>query len=134
MTTPATEIGTVRALLAALEERGHNVPSRHVADPSAAGRDAELSDAQLAARDLAWLAGCEAVVAEVSTPSHGVGIEIMAASAAALPILALARRGARVSRLLAGLPGLRLVRYESTEEALAHLADYLAFLSPSPQV
>jgi len=129
MTTPAAEMATVQALLAALENAGHCVPSRHVADPAAVSRDAELSDAQLAGRDLSWLAGCNAVIAEVSTPSHGVGVEVMAASAAGIPILALARRGARVSRLLAGLPGVRLAPYDSVEQAAAQAIQFLASMS-----
>ncbi len=130
MTTPATEIATVQAVLAAVEARGHCVPSRHVAEAGAMGRDADLSDAQLAARDLAWLGACDAVIAEVSTPSHGVGVEVQAASAAALPILALTRRGLRVSRLLAGLPGVRLAPYDGIEHAVAQVIDFLVSISP----
>lgn len=129
MTTPAAEIAVVRHLLAALEGEGHVVPSRHVADAAAAmTRDAQLSDAQLAARDLAWLAECDALIAEVSTPSHGVGIEVMAASAAGIPVLALARQGVKLSRLLSGLPGVRAALYRTTEQALAEVADFLSRL------
>jgi len=130
MTSPAAEIAVVRHLLAALEGEGHVVPSRHVADAAAAmTRDAQLSDAQLAARDLAWLAECDAVIAEVSTPSHGVGVEVMAASAAGIPVLALARHGVGVSRLLKGLPGVRAVAYRTIEQALAEVADFLSRLA-----
>jgi len=129
MTTPAAEIATVQAVLAALELGGHLVPSRHVAHPGAMGQDAELSAAQLAARDLALMASCDAVIAEVSTPSHGVGVEAMAASAAGLPVLALARRGVRVSRLLAGLPGVRLAFYDDPQHAVAHAAAFLTSIS-----
>ncbi len=126
MTTPAAEIAVIRDLLAALEGEGHLVPSRHVADAAAAmTRDAQLSDAQLAARDLAWLADCDALIAEVSTPSHGVGVEVMAASAAGIPVLALARHGVRVSRLLGGLPGVRTATYRDGEQALAEVAEFL---------
>lgn len=128
MTTPAAEIATVQALLAALENAGHRVPSRHVASPGATGQDADLSDAQLAARDLAWLASCDAVVAEVSTPSHGVGAEVMAAAAAGLPVLALARRGVRVSRLLAGLPGVQLASYSDRHQAVTLAIRFLSTL------
>lgn len=130
MTTPAAQIVAVQAVLAAIEEQGHSVPSRHVAEPGAMTRDAELSDAQLAARDLAWLTGCDTVIAEVSTPSHGVGVEVMAASAAGLPILALARRGVRVSRLLAGLRGVRLVSYDTIDHAVASVTEFLTTVSP----
>lgn len=129
MTTPTAEIATVQAVLAAVEARGHCVPSRHVAEAGAMGRDAELSDARIAARDLAWLASCEAVIAEVSTPSHGVGVELHAASVAALPILALARRGLRVSRLLAGLPRVQLAPYDDVEHAVVLVIEFLGLVS-----
>lgn len=128
MTTPAAEIATVQALLAAFEDQGHQVPSRHVASPDAMRRDANLSDAQLAARDLAWLASCDAVIAEVSTPSHGVGAEILAAAAARLPVLALARRGVPVSRLLSGLPGVQLASYSDSQQAVTLATQFLETL------
>lgn len=129
MTTPADEIAVVRRILAALEGQGHEVPSRHVADAAAAmAQDAQLSDAQLATRDLAWLAQCDALVAELTTPSHGVGIEVMAASAAGVPVLGLVRHGVNVSRLLRGLPRVRITTYQTTEQALAEVADFLGRL------
>jgi hypothetical protein len=125
MTSPDRDLGTIRRLLAAVEERGHHVPSRHVADPGGKQADRAFSDEELARRDLAWVAASDALVAEVSTPSHGVGIEVMAALARAIPVLLLRRAGAPVSRLLLGLPGVVAATYADVDEGCAAVGSFL---------
>jgi nucleoside 2-deoxyribosyltransferase len=73
---------------------------------------------QVYRRDLEWIEECDALVAEVSTPSHGVGYEIAYALERAKPVLCCARRGARVSKMLTGndSPGLRLIVYDGQDE------------------
>ena len=90
--------------------------------------DSALSNAQLAARDIAWLVGCDALVAEVSTPSHGVGIEVALASARKVPVLLVYRTGRRVSRLLLGLDGVRSVGCESEADYTAAVDAFLTDL------
>jgi nucleoside 2-deoxyribosyltransferase len=53
-----------------------------------AGAD-DWSDEFIYARDMAWLAEADAVVAEVTIPSHGVGYEIARAEALGKPVLCL---------------------------------------------
>lgn len=125
MTNPDRDLATVRRFLAAIEAHGHTVPTRHVADPGGKAADRALTDAELARRDLAWLAASDALVAEVSAPSHGVGVEVMAALARALPVLLLRREGAAVSRLLLGLPGVAAVAYRDADEGCAAIAAFL---------
>lgn len=126
MTSADRDLPAIAALVAHLERCGHEVPTRHVADPGGRELDAALSDAELARRDLDWLAGCDALVAEVSTPSHGVGIEVMVAVQRLLPVLLLYRRGSRVSRLLLGLPFARAAMYDGSAEAAAAIDAFLA--------
>lgn len=129
MTNPDRDLAIVQALLAFLEAAGHTVPTRHVADPNGRAADEVLSDRQLARRDLEWLAASDAVIAEVTTPSHGVGVEVTAAAAAGTPVLLLFRQGARVSRLLRGLEGVESRTYASTEAALDSARSFLAALA-----
>ena len=126
MTSADRDLPAIAALVAHLERCGHEVPTRHVADPGGRELDAALSDAELARRDLDWLAGCDALVAEVSTPSHGVGIEVMAAVQRLLPVLLLHRRGCKVSRLLLGLPFARSSSYQDPDDATAAIDAFLA--------
>lgn len=125
MTNPERDTSVVEEVLRALSEAGHEVLTPHVigeVEDPCAGR---LSDAQLAQRDLSWLQQADCLVAEVSTPSHGVGIEVMAALNAGKPVFAIAREKARVSRLLSGLPGLTLARYSSPAQAVALVSAFL---------
>jgi len=126
MTSPERDLPAIAGLVAHLERSGHQVPTRHVADPNGRELDSALSDEQLAGRDLDWLASSDALVAEVTTPSHGVGIEVMAAVQRLLPALLLYRRGHRVSRLLLGLPFVRAAAYDEVAEAAAAIDAFLA--------
>lgn len=126
MTNTTRDIGDIQRLVELAQAHGHEVPTRQVADPSGREPESEISDAELARRDLAWLASCDALAAEVSTPSHGVGIEVATAIARGLPVLLLHRAGARVSRLLLGLPGASVAAYASPADAAAALSVFLA--------
>jgi nucleoside 2-deoxyribosyltransferase len=44
-------------------------------------------------RDIAWVEACDVMIAEVSTPSHGVGYEIAYAIGLGRPVLCLYRQG-----------------------------------------
>jgi hypothetical protein len=111
MTHTGRDLDAIRMLFECLEADGHAVPSRHVADPLGRNVEREVTDVEVARRDLSWVAGCDALVAEVSTPSHGVGVEVAAAVAADKPVLLAYRRGTPVSRLLLGLPGVEAFAY-----------------------
>jgi hypothetical protein len=126
MTNPARDLPTLAAIVKHLEAAGHAVPTRHVADPRGRELDAGLTDQELAQRDLGWLAGSDAFVAEVSAPSHGVGIEAMAAAQRLLPMLLLHRRGCTVSRLLLGLPFVTVASYGDVAEACSRIDGFLA--------
>ena len=77
-----------------------------------------LSDGDIYARDMAWMAEVDVVVAEVTTPSHGVGYEIGQAEAMGKPVLCIHRHiaGRRLSAMLAGNSALQCETYESAEE------------------
>lgn len=125
MTHPKRDTTVVKAVLRALSEAGHEVLTPHVVGEVEERCGDALSDAELTRRDLGWLEQADCLVAEVSTPSHGVGIEVMVALSAGKPVLAIAHAEARVSRLLSGLPGLTLARYSSHNQAVALVGAFL---------
>jgi nucleoside 2-deoxyribosyltransferase len=125
MTKPDNDLGVIAGLLACLEAEGHVVPTRHVARPHAREADACASDRALAERDLAWLRASDALVAEVTAPSHGVGIEVATAAQIALPTLVLFREGRPVSRLLTGLDGIESASYRDLDGACRTLRSFL---------
>jgi nucleoside 2-deoxyribosyltransferase len=126
MTHAGRDLAAIQALLECLESEGHEVPTRHVSDPRGREVEGEISDTELARRDLGWVAGCDALVAEVSTPSHGVGVEVAAALAGGKPVLLAYRRGTVVSRLLLGLPEVEVLTYANTSEACEGVRAFLA--------
>lgn len=55
---------------------GHTVPTAHLADADILEAEQAISPEQVFLRDCRWVFECDALVAEVSTPSHGVGYEV----------------------------------------------------------
>jgi nucleoside 2-deoxyribosyltransferase len=88
----------------------------------------DLSDGDIYARDMAWLAQADAVVAEVTAPSHGVGYEIGQAEAIGKRVLCLHRQDSerRLSAMLAGNPKLQCEAYENLEEIERILRRFLS--------
>lgn len=118
----------VAALVDRMEALGHRVLTAHLADAFAMAADGGLAPEAVYERDTAWLRASEAVVAEVSTPSHGVGFEIAYALERGKPVLCLACEGVRVSKMLTGIrqEGVAFRTYGAVDEALAHLETFLA--------
>jgi nucleoside 2-deoxyribosyltransferase len=116
----------VRALLAA----GHEVPT---AANAALGVHPEAGHApvDVYTRDTVWIDASDALIAEVSTPSHGVGYEISYALERAKPVLCLHRAEVAVSKMLSGntMPGIRLKSYKDTAEAIEASNLFLARLA-----
>ncbi len=118
----------VAALVARLEVLGHRVLTAHLAHPEAMTLDSDLDAEAVFARDVAWLRAADAVIAEVTTPSHGVGFEIGLALQLGKPVLCCHRAGTRVSKMLGGHPDLRgrLAIYEGPDELKAAAEAFLA--------
>ncbi len=114
---------TYAALVEFLQRAGCQVLTAHVAAPDVLEREqaAGGSPEDIFRRDMHWLAACDLVVAEVSVPSLGVGVEIATAQHLGKPVLCLCRQDVSLSAMVAGNPYLRLVRYRDTEEAVRAL-------------
>ena len=86
-----------------------------------------LPDEEIFRRDMAWLEEANVVVAEVTTPSLGVGFEIGRAELLEKPVLCLHRQkeGRRLSAMIAGNPNLRVEDYERVDQAVDLIADFL---------
>lgn len=73
-------------LIAHLKER-HSVLTEHIGAPSAFPTVEEgMTDREIWAQDMAWLRDCDAVIAECSTPSLGVGYELATARSLGKPV------------------------------------------------
>ena len=114
-------------IVAALLADGHEVPTAHLADPGVKQLEAIASPSQVYERDVAWIRACEALVAEVSTPSHGVGYEVAFALSLGKPVLCLFQEKQPVSKMITGNshPNLRVRAYQSASEAVAEIRAFL---------
>jgi len=96
------------------------VLTEHVGEPNLAraGED-QMPDRRTHNRDMNWLRSSQVMVAEVTTPSLGVGYEIGRAIEKAKPVFCLfrPRKGKRLSAMIAGSPHVTLCNYRTIEEA-----------------
>jgi 2'-deoxynucleoside 5'-phosphate N-hydrolase len=115
-------------LVEALHADGHEVPTALLAGSEVMALEGIVEADEIYTRDTAWIKGCDLLLAEVSTPSHGVGYEIGYALSLDKPVLCLHRQGVKVSKMILGNPHRRLTvrTYHSTDEAVRLLREYLA--------
>ena len=120
-----------RAIVNHLHASGHEVPTSHLARPEVMELEKIIDPAEVYQRDIAWLQACDGVIAEVSTPSHGVGYEIAYALSLGKPVLCCHHRGTPVSKMLTGndTPGIMVRSYENEADVLATVDVFLAGLN-----
>lgn len=77
-------------------------------------------------QDFEGLSASDLLIAEVTSPSHGVGCELMQAYIQRIPIICIMERGAKVSRMVRGNPYVKaLIEYDNEEHCLQILREYL---------
>lgn len=111
--------------------KGHEVPTAHVARPDVLDWEKKNPPSLIYERDIAWIRESEAMIAEVSTPSMGVGYEIATALQWGKPVLCLYRQGSTVSKMILGNtePSIRVEPYNAPEELLSLIDRFLSGLS-----
>jgi len=96
------------------------VLTEHVGDPTLKASHGEPYDPYyIHDRDLQWLSQADAMIAEVSTPSLGVGYEIAQAVRLQKKVLCLyhPKKGKRLSAMIAGCPDIQTVEYNDLKDA-----------------
>jgi len=119
------------AMVDHLLSKGHTVPTAHLAHADVMALEQVVDAHEVYRRDITWIHGCDALIAEVSTPSHGVGYEVSYALSHGKPVLCCYRKGARVSKMLLGndSSGMNVRAYEDTPSVLRLLEGFLQGLS-----
>lgn len=117
---------TYQAIVRELEEEGHDVPTAHLSESNVMDLENVVDAVEIYGRDMAWIRGCDAVVAEVSSPSHGVGYEIAYALSLGKPVLCCFKNGKRVSKIITGntSPGITVFSYDSDDEAVQAVREF----------
>ena len=123
-------------IIAHLKQHGE-VLSEFVADPAltALGEQSPTPES-IYHRDLNLVAQCDVLVAEVTVPSFGVGVEVAEAGKLGKPVLALVqpREGYRLSAMIAGDSNVTVAEYASVEEALSSVDRFLQMLASTARM
>ena len=100
-----------------LREYGQ-VLTEHVGDVELSATGQDIGDHNIHDRDLGWLKSSDYLVAEVTTPSLGVGYEIGKATEWGKPVLCLYRsiEGRSLSAMIVGCHAVTLKEYQSAAE------------------
>ena len=108
------DVGHYRQIVAALEADGHRVLAGAVAAEHVGSGGEALDSCAIFERDIGWLAEADVLVAEVSTPSTGVGYEIATARYRfQIPVICLYRPAytKRCTAMVSGDVGIELLEY-----------------------
>lgn len=113
-----------RALLA----EGHAVPTAHLAGSNVMALEKVIDPRVVYDRDVTWIRACDALIAEVSVPSHGVGYEIGFALSEGKRVLCLAQAGLAVSKMITGNPHpeLQVQYYRDVTEGVGIIHTFLS--------
>ena len=114
-------------IVAALQADGHEVPTALLAGADVIELEVIVNPVEVYTRDTRWIQDCDLLVAEVSTPSHGVGYEIGYALGLNKPVLCLHREGLSISKMITGNrdPNLKVIACSDRDEAVMKLRTYL---------
>ena len=118
---------TYHKIISYLKKYG-KVLTPHVGDPSlSAFGDKGIDDSDIFKRDMKWMKQADVLIAEVTSPSHGVGYEIAQAEAQGKRILCLYKivPGKRVSALLLGNRNLFVIKYHDLKDAFKIIDNFL---------
>ncbi len=109
-----------------LREHG-TVLTEHVGSVDVETEEMDVSDREIHDQDVAWLRRADAVVAEVTTPSLGVGYELGLATEQGTPVLALYRPASdhALSAMVRGNPAVTVVEYEDVAAVAPDLRTFL---------
>ena len=127
-------VAALRSLAASLEASGHTILTRHLLEDGVDGAEAALTERAVYERDIAWLESCDALIAEASGSSYGVGFEVgyvLGRSGETSQRVLLLYRGDRIqqiSRLIAGNthPRCTVVQYEDPADMLDRVVSALS--------
>ena len=111
-----------------LKSKGHEVLTEHIGDSNLTGAGEKgMTDSEIFTRDLKLLARSHVTIAEVTTPSTGVGYEIGFSLNLEHRVLCLYQHqpDRKLSAMIAGNPRLTVKEYNTVEQACAHMDDFI---------
>ena len=94
------------------------VLTEHVGNDSLTQFGEKINDKEIYKRDIDWVKISDVLVAEVTHPSFGVGIEIARATEFKKKVICIYRQmeGKRLSAMISGCPDVKVFNYQKIEE------------------
>jgi nucleoside 2-deoxyribosyltransferase len=99
-----------------------------LAESGVGATEAVLDPQAVYTRDVDWIRASDALIAEISVPSHGVGYEIGLALGIGKPVLAIYQQGRKVSKMISGNPdaNLQVKAYQDPADAVRVIREFLS--------
>jgi nucleoside 2-deoxyribosyltransferase len=122
-----TDQQNYQAIVDHLLRSGHTVPTAHLSKLDVFSLEAVVKPTEVFLRDMKWIEECDALIAEVSTPSHGVGYEIAQALFQKKPVFCCYQIGRRVSKIITGNTSSTIVarNYQNIDDLLKMIDEFL---------
>ena len=106
--------------------KSNKVLTEQIGNPHIDSAEKGMTDQDIYEQDAAWLRECDMVIAECTTPSHGVGYEMAYAEAIKKPVhIFYDLQRAKLSAMLAGNSYYHLHPYSTEEELFEMLSEIL---------
>ena len=120
-----------QAIVDTLLRDGHTIPTAHLSFANVMEKETVVHSDEVYTRDVLWVKECDALIAEVSTPSHGVGYEIALGLFLHKPVLCVFQYGRRVSKMITGndSPTLHIYAYRSFEDLMPAMNNFLSSIN-----
>ncbi len=122
-------ISRARLMARAIEDSGHQLTSPWVLGPIEMTATHTVDVFQ---RDMRGAEDCDVIVADVTEPSIGVGMEIMAAYKAGRRVVLVVKKGNVTSRMLLHMDGKEVLEYEDDSQAYEGLRTLLTASASRP--
>jgi nucleoside 2-deoxyribosyltransferase len=119
--------GVYQKMVQVLLSMGMDVPSAHISETGIEQIDGLEEASDIYQRDVNWIEESDLLIAEVSTPSHGVGYEIAYALNLSKPVFCLYNQGEVVSKMITGNSHslLTVSSYQEWTDAEIKLREYI---------
>lgn len=104
-----------------LLEKYGEILDKHVAKPDVNKLESNKSLEEIYNRDVNWIKECDILVAEVSTPSLGVGYEISYAEKLEKRIICVYDESINISAMIGGNKYFELIKYKDSDDLISKL-------------
>ncbi|MFH7836476.1 MAG: nucleoside 2-deoxyribosyltransferase [Candidatus Aenigmatarchaeota archaeon] len=108
-----------------IENEGYEIISKWVLEENL---KIYVSPRDILKRDIEGVLKSDMLIAEVSNPSHGVGMEVAIAFLSGKKIILVKNEDSKLSYMLQGIPDKEIIEYTSKEDMKEKLSEKLKFL------